>query len=145
MRGYFDSSASVVNERIVRRFNFHPALCTTALRRRTLCKNGYLLYVKTGAGHLHGHLLLRSPLASVSSTSSSTSAGLKYSATTAFSSCSRSGFSMNLTVPSRPRSPVLPLEPFVRLRADGDALLGDSLGEGLVPFGALVAPFVVAL
>lgn len=128
---------------VQREMLFRSGLCTfdLAMYAPDAMQNWVSLCEKC-ADRDNAHLLLRS---SSTTSTSSTSSGLKYSATMAFSSCSRSGFSMNLTVPSRPRSPILPRVPLAMPGVEGDAVLGDSLGEVLVPFNAFAAPFVVVL
>ena len=94
------------------------------------------------------------------SSSISSSAGLEYSATMFFSSCSRSGFSMKRTVPSRPLSPIRPGRgvPFVGAAALGAVDVGvggwigvttsfgeTSFGDGLLPFDSRPLPFPMAL
>jgi hypothetical protein len=110
---------------------------TNVPKHLSLCKIRVSLYENTSVCPLDPHLLRSS-----STSISSSSAGLKYSATIDLSSCSRSGFSMNLTVPSRPLSPIRPLVPFARPGVEGEAVFGDSFGEALVPLEGLEAPFV---
>ncbi len=125
------------------------ACFSTYLNARTLCKNWGIVHMRKN-NYLRGHWacckahILRSSSTSISSSS----IGLKYSATISVSACSRSGFSMKRTVPSLPRSPILPraLLPLARPPGvEGDAVLEGSLGEILVPLDALVAPFVMLL